>query len=82
MEKNMICKSLVLVTIILFIGVCAYPAFAVEIKSTLDVKENKDDCGCQVISKFQFNKLERLLNKFEFYSRERINFHKPRIAPF
>ena len=62
--KPVLCKSLVVGVIILFVGIGIQPAFAVTSNST----GNKDDCNlCPKINKQQIDKLITRLDKYEKY---------------
>jgi len=65
----MLKKILAVGITILFIGVGIHPAFAVDTKTSIVNQQNEENCGCGVINKKDLIKVERLLNRFEVYSK-------------
>ena len=53
--------------IILLIGVFVNPAFAVNTKLSNVYQQNEEDCNCGKVSKTDFIRVERLLNRLEVY---------------
>jgi len=67
MKNNLLGKTIILGIIVLFIGAGVYPAFAVEIKSTMINNKNDEDCGCDVKIEYKQVIAERLIEKLEIY---------------
>ena len=63
MSERIFKKGLVVGIIVLFLGVGFQPAFAKEIIST--ISNNEDDCNCDVVSKSELLRFERLLTRFK-----------------
>ena len=65
MKNNLLVKTLALVIIVLFIGIGFYPAFAVEINSTINNNQDKENCGCAVKNDYKPVIAERLMTKLK-----------------
>ena len=67
MKKNLLDKTLTLGLIVLFIGAGIYPAFAVEINSTMISNQSEKDCGCEAKNDYKPVIAERLITKLKIY---------------
>lgn len=65
MKKKWLLKTLAIVIIFLFIGISFEPVSAVDIKLSINDKENENDCGCKIVSDEQRIRFEKLLNRLE-----------------
>jgi len=63
MIDNWVKKGLALAIILFFIGVSFQPVFAVDIKLSINDKENENDCGCGTVSDAQRIIFDKLLNR-------------------
>jgi len=68
MNKNLLGKTFILGLIVFFIGSGIYPAFAVEIKSTMINNQSDEDCSCKVESEYKQVIAKRLITKLEIYT--------------
>jgi len=60
-------KGLVVGIIFLFIGVGVYPAFAEDTKQSIVNNQSEDDCGCQVVNRYNLFRVKLLLVRLEVY---------------
>lgn len=67
MKNNLLAKTLVLGIIVLFIGAGVYPAFAVEIKSTMIDNKNDENCDCDVKIEYKQVIADRLITRLKSY---------------
>ncbi len=68
MKKNLLGKILTLGIIVLFIGAGIYPAFAVEIKSTMINNQSDRDCSCEAKNDYKQVIAKKLITKLEIYN--------------
>jgi len=69
MQKKHTRGILAIGIVVLFIGVGIHPAFAVNTKQSMVNKVSVEDCGCGEVSDTDLVKVDRLLDRVEFYSK-------------